>query len=380
MQLEATGTTHKTTLGTAIVPSSVMTLRACLRGMPGVHPRHRQSAFFCLVREEKKELGKGPTMHTALCSCLALRPHALADVCKIFEHQRAARVGTHDELFGQNMVAVTSEAGLPALEVSQVTFGTFTATGLQPAFEPKVAALCGFPSFLPQEPVGGDDGGMCQAQINPNHLVCVGHSGRCQGDHDMQPPFAVLTLHQVGSIDRQIDVLGSIVRHSERHRHAPSYRRETHGTLLPGQRIGMHVVSGRAGGRLRTRHLKSSLLSGKSRLQCFRRFDASLNDQIGHQSRARSFLTVVRRVVQPHTVLFSLCPPIGTDIIKRSRELLRCLSECLALFRCWVELKANSSLHTMIIPYAMRFCIFLSEKGQGETTVLLAQDVHSSAS
>ena len=114
MQFKATGTTHKATLGTAIVPSGVMTLRAFLRGMPGINPSHRQSAFLCLVREEGKELGEGPTMHTPFGWGMPFGLHALANIGEVFQHQGSPRGCLGNEALTQDMITITTEARLCA--------------------------------------------------------------------------------------------------------------------------------------------------------------------------------------------------------------------------------------------------------------------------
>ena len=120
MQLEATGTTHKPALRTAIVTGLMPAAATGLRGMPRVHLGHRQSAFFRFVREEREQLRKRPTMQAALRSRFALGPQPLANIGKIFEDQCATRASTRNELLRQDVVTIPAKPGLFVPEVAQV--------------------------------------------------------------------------------------------------------------------------------------------------------------------------------------------------------------------------------------------------------------------
>src|SRR5580765_4901443 len=121
MKFKTARTTHKATLGTAIVPGGMPTPGACLRGMSGINPSHRQSTFLCLVHEESKELGEGPAMHTALCGGVVLGSHALANVGQIFECQRPARWSSFGKLLRQDMIAVTPKTSLFSPQMTQMS-------------------------------------------------------------------------------------------------------------------------------------------------------------------------------------------------------------------------------------------------------------------
>ena len=336
MQLEATSTTHKATLRTAIVPSGVMTLRALLRGMPGVNPSHRQSAFLCLVRDERKELGERPAVHTAFGCGLAFGPHALADVGEIFENQRASRGGSLDELLRQDVITVTPKSGLLAPQMPQVSLGTLAATGLQAPLQPEVTSFSRFPRLLPQKLISRGHCRLCQTQINANHVLCRGDHGRIDGDDDMQPPLPISMLDQVSRVRRTSSISGCVMRHRERERQATCDGRKAHGLWCPGQRIGMQVIAGRARNGARARDFTSTLLESKGRLQGFCGFDTGLNEQVRHQARTGRFLGVVRRVVELDAVLFVMRPSVGADIVKRSRKLLRGLGQRLRLVLSWL--------------------------------------------
>lgn len=380
MQLEATLTAHKATLGTTIVASGMPTSRTPLRGMPGINPSYRQSAFFGLIREESEELRKRPTMHAAFGWGMTFCPHALANIREVFENERAPRSRRLGKLFRQEVITIPAKPRLFPAQVSQVPFGALGATGLQTTLEPEVAPLSRFPSFLTKKRIGRCDRRMCQTKVNANDFIGLWHGGSFQRDHDMQPPPSIVVLDEVCRVGREANILLTIARDSKRHRHSSFYRRKTYGSVVPGQGIGMQVVTRWTGCRVRTRDRACSFLKGKGRLEGFSGLNPCLNDQVRYQPRTGSFLGIVRGVVQLYAVPLGMCPAIGADIIECLGKQVRRVRERLCLDRSRFECKSYSSLHTIILPYAMRFNNFHQRKDRGETAVLLTQDVHSSAS
>ena len=362
MQLEATGTTHKTALGTTVVTGLMPAAATGLRGMPRVHPGHRQAAFLRFVREKRGELRKRPAMQAPFGLCLPFGTDALAYIRQVFEDQCATRGGSLDKLLRQDMITVTPKASLGMPEVAQVPLGAFGAALLQHALETEVAAFSGLPGFLAQKLVGRGHCGMCQSKINTDHLLSLGDDGRRNSDDDMQPPGAILMLDQVRGIDRKSRILGGIGWHGERQSHPSRYGRETHGLRVPGQRVGMHVVPWGTVGRMGARSREGGFLSGKCRFESFRGFHPCLNHEVSDEARAGGFHGIVRGVVQSHAVLVFLLPAVGTHLIKRGGELVRCVSQRLRLCWCGIEYKAYSSLHTISMPYVTSFCHIKEKK------------------
>jgi hypothetical protein len=200
MQLEATDTTDKATLGAPVVAGLMPTATTRLRGMSRVHRDHRTTALFCLVREKGFELGERPAMQASLGRRFARGFCPLADSGEVFEDYSATRRDALGKLFGQDVVTVAPESGLRVSETAQVPPGTFGPPLLQRPFEPEVAPLGRFPGFLAQKLVGRGDRRVCQAQVNANDLVCRSDSGRGNSHYHMQPPAAVLASEQVGGI------------------------------------------------------------------------------------------------------------------------------------------------------------------------------------
>src|SRR5438874_2072012 len=131
MQFEATGTTHKTALRTTVVTGLMPAAATRLRGMPRVHPGHRQAAFLRFVHEKRGQLGKRPAMQASFGLRVPLGTEALANIGQIFENQCAARRGALGELFRQDMIAVTPKAGLLVPEMAQVTLRALCPAVLQ---------------------------------------------------------------------------------------------------------------------------------------------------------------------------------------------------------------------------------------------------------
>lgn len=94
----------------------------------------------------------------------------------------------------------------------------------------------------------------------------------------------------------------------------------------------MHVVARRALDRMGARDETTSFLARHGRLQSFRGFDPRLDHKVRDKTRTSGFHRIVRGVMQPHAVLFCMPPPVGADVIKRSRKLACCLGQRLRLF------------------------------------------------
>ena len=207
---------------------------------------------------------------------------------------------------------------------------------------------------------------MCQPQINPDHLFSLGDDGRRKRHDDMQPPSAILALDQVCRIYGQSSIRGSIIWQGKRDRYSSSSRGESHGVPVPGQRVRMCVVPWGTMRRVGTGHGTSSFVARKRRFESFGRLHTRLNDEIGDQARAGCFYRIVRGVMQPHAILFVLCPAVGADVIKGSRELTCGVRQRLCLFWCRLQGESDGSLHTVDMPYTARFCNIKERKDRGK--------------
>lgn len=178
------------------------------------------------------------------------------------------------------------------------------------------------------------------------------------------------------------------MRNREGNTHFPLRCRDTNSVCLPTQGRGVDIVTNRTEealwtlGRLELRN-GSSLLEclcyllritclvfcfpGKGTLECFCRFHTGLNEQVTHQPRKGSFCCIVGCVMQAYPVLFLMLPPIGADVIECRGKLLKCLLQGYGLFKSWMKLYSDGSVHTHTLPYMSRFCQMMSinEKGEG---------------
>ena len=89
MQLEATGTTHKTATGTAVVAGSMPTAATHLRGMSRVNRNHRTTPIFGFVCDKGFQLRERPTMHAAAGFGFALDLRAPPNVLEVFQDDRS---------------------------------------------------------------------------------------------------------------------------------------------------------------------------------------------------------------------------------------------------------------------------------------------------
>ena len=201
MQLEATGTTHKTALGTAIGTGLMPAAATRLRGMPRVHLGHHHPAFLRFVREKRGQLRKRPAMHAALGLRLPFGTHPLANIGQVFEYQGPPRGHRPSKLLRQDMIAVASKARLGMSEIPQVALGTLCAAVLQPPLEAKVPPVGRFPGVLADKLIGRCHRGLGHPQINPDHLFRLGNDVMHNSDEDKQPPATILILEQVSRIN-----------------------------------------------------------------------------------------------------------------------------------------------------------------------------------
>lgn len=73
--------------------------------------------------------------------------------------------------------------------------------------------------------------------------------------------------------------------------------------------------------------------------------DASLNEQVAHQTGTESFGLVIGGVVQSHTILLALVPAVGTHMIVGQSKLAQRFLQSACLFSRRVELNPHGSFH-----------------------------------
>jgi Family of unknown function (DUF5996) len=138
MQFIATGTTHKTAPGTAVVAGGLPTATTSLRGMSRIDRNHRTTPFLGFVLHKGFQLGERPRMHAAAGFGFALDRCTLPNVGQVFQHNHCARFDRCRDLFGEDVIVVATKAGLFSAYPLQVPLGRLRAL---PSRAPRFYAL-----------------------------------------------------------------------------------------------------------------------------------------------------------------------------------------------------------------------------------------------
>src|SRR5262249_45772202 len=105
------------------------TFGAGLRGMPRVNLDYVDTMRPCFIAEKAMELGKAPTMHTALCLTFAVSD-PLANVRQILKDEGTPIRSILNNSLAQNMVVVSSLPKLFLAQFAQVALCRASAFGL----------------------------------------------------------------------------------------------------------------------------------------------------------------------------------------------------------------------------------------------------------
>lgn len=340
--------------GAPVVAGGMPAGVAHLGGMPGVYAGHRYALLIGLVLDEGLQLSERPSVQAAGLSPV-VDLDATADVLEVLQHHGSARRAGGDDLFGEDVVAVTAEASLSAAHDSQVALSGLGPLGLQSAAQVEVAALDCSPTLLAEEAVVGGDGRLGQAKINADDLGVRSYLGSWQVNNDVQPPL-VCSLNQVGGEDRCADVLLGIARDAEGDGHASYNSGKANGSLRPVDLERVRVEARRTLSRFRTGYLPALTLQNKGAPQGFGGLQAGLAVQVGDEGGMGFLQRVVGGVVETHTVLLVVGPAVGADRVEDRSEEPGGLSERGDLFGGRLEKDLDGSIHSKSIPYTPLFC------------------------
>lgn len=215
---------------------------------------HSDTTLLCLVCKEGVELGKAPTMQaTFRVVLLALTDLAtLSYVLEIFQHQGAALWGVLYNAFGEDVITVSVESYLSALEFSQVLFRRFARFRLQLTTEAEITAIHFFPVLATKEVMVGSHSRAIESQVYPDDTSIHWDMRLRHRDDDMQPELP-MPITQVGSRNWIARVFGAVGRNSERNTHSASTGREAYFPFVPLEHIGFLIVTYWT--ELRLRHL-----------------------------------------------------------------------------------------------------------------------------
>ncbi len=214
--------------------------------MSRVNRNHRTAPFLGLVLDKTLELRERPRVDPPLRFGLAPHPRPCADVFKVFQHERSARLDRAHDLLGQHMIAITPEAPLPMAQAFEVPLGTAAALLLRRLLELEQPSLDCLPGAFTQEAVSGRHCQAAQSQVDADHLL-GGRDLRGKNTHDDVQPPAPVARDQVGRVDRVARILRRIVGNRKANRLPPVDEGQPHRAAFPIQAKGVQIIARRAG-------------------------------------------------------------------------------------------------------------------------------------
>lgn len=296
----------------------VLTLATGLAGVPRIYQDDSHAFGFGLVDNERLQLGKTPSVQTPVEAMRSLA--SLADISQVLQHNRSARLDSFDDLLGEDVVAITTKAGLLATEDSQTPLGAFGPFGLTGSFLAKDASLDFSPAALAKKTPFISDCGTTQTQVHADGVLVRSNLGRNSFDNDVEEESAV-SANKISGADLAITGPGKHLRKVQRNGDSACYRGQPRRCGLPVNLERVDVVARRTRRRMRTRGLTSLFATDESRFYCFRRFDASLDMQVAYQVRQLLLQCTVSQVVKGNPVFLVCGPRSFTDGVERFRKL-----------------------------------------------------------
>src|SRR5258706_2138749 len=298
--MKSTLPTDEYALRTAVGAGRMPTAATCLRGMSRIDRDHRTTPFLGLVLDFGFETQKRPAMHAAFGlplfgGTLAL-PGPLADVVKVFQHDRITRAGAGHDLLTQDVISILPKPRPSAFELSQMPFGRLGAFLLQRADLPKISSFDRFPAPLSQEVIVRCDRRSIEAQVHTYDLIGWLDFWRRNSNDDVQPPRTIF-LDEISRIERMTHVFRRIVQHSKADCLPPDRRAHLHRAAVPIDTVGVDVVARWAGVRVWLADLPIDVLTrilpahSERALNRFGCLDARLYVQIAHQGWVYSALS-----------------------------------------------------------------------------------------
>src|SRR5439155_18922177 len=215
--------------------------------MPRVNLDHCNTSLLRFVGNEIVQLGKYPTMQPSLIFnvlVLFASSHlgSLTDLREIFQDDGTTRSGILDDALGKYVITIPVESLLSFPQLLEMLFSRLTSVGLQFSLETEGASVNLFPITMAKELTLARDSRAVETQVNPDHFIALLNDRLSNGDHDMQPPFA-LTRTQISCSDLPTVVFSTIGRNCERNTLLTSTGRETYRIPFPVKGIGMQVIA-----------------------------------------------------------------------------------------------------------------------------------------
>ena len=350
--MKTTLATDKVRLGLAITPIGKSAHRASLAGMSGVNGDDLDTEGFSLVLQEILELSKTPRMKSPF-SLASFCLDSGANIGEVFNHDSGASRCAFQDRCRENVVTIPSKALLTPSEASKVPFGALRTIGLQSLPQSESP----FDDFLPVgvsvKAVIRTNGRTSHSEVYTDSLPVRREGNIRQFDNDMQI-IPSLAVYQVGCGGGIADSVISIFRQEEGNVLSASSGGKVDGLGLPIHFECMKVIAWWAISRLGIRNLTPLLGLAYSGLNRFRSLLPRLDMQVGDKSGISVFTISVSQSMQSVGVAISLLPSYFTDLIKRSRELVSCIFQCLGLFFAGIKSHSYCSIHKGMIPYTLQ--------------------------
>ncbi len=347
--------TPKRASGTAVVAGDMPAAATGLRSVPWVNHGYRTTSFLGLVRNKALELSERPGVHLALRLCSPSDLHPLTDVFEIFQHDRAAWLGSTNDLFGEHMITVSTKAPLLMAYTSQMASGAFGSLLLQRSLEMKQPCLDRLPAPFAEKLTRRRDRRATQAQIDTDDLSSRLNLWLLNADDDVQPPGST-SLDQVGGIDRIAHILFGVVGYAEADRLSPTDQCQTDRGASPIEVVGALIVAWWA--KTRSGHTGRALRVApqcECTFQRFGGFHSRLNEQVARQIGQRVTQRVVGQAVQPGRVRDIRTPAALDTTIERLGREQSDARQVFSLGRCWLKLDTDRALHMRSIAYNLSF-------------------------
>lgn len=247
------------------------------------------------------ELGKAPTMETALRFRVLLHLGTGSDMRQVLNHDGTARGGIVHNAFAEDVIVVFALPKQFARELLEMSFCALGAFGLELSSEAEDASFLFLPSSLTQEMFRGRDRRAIETQVNANDFTGRSNNGIRQRDDDVKRPSSFIKT-EISRTDLAADVLGSMGRNGKRELHPSLDSSKATGHRVPLDPVGTLVIADRTELCMGGTYLTTLLLAIQSRLDGFRRLHTGRTHQLRRQVRMLPAQIVVGLFMQFHAV------------------------------------------------------------------------------
>lgn len=339
-------------LGTraAVVLGCVSTARASLRGISRVYRDHRTTPLLGLVLDKLTKLGEGPGMQPSLGRSFFLGLDSLSYVGEVFENNCPTSGGRLNDLFGQDVVAITTKSSLGPAQFLQMPFGRLGAPSLESSFQFEPTPVDSFPTSFAEELIVRGDGRLDESEINSQDMVDGNDLGVGNRDGNVHKPTSV-THNQIGRINLGPGIFFGIDRHLESQGLPSRGRGQAQGSGLPIDFERVDVVPHRAEIGVRAGNFPSPALQHQGAPDGFSGFDTGLDVMIADESWEFGSERTIEFVVQSNPVLFPMLPTTRAHGVENAGKLPTGFEQRRPLCISGFEIDNNCTAHMIMFPY-----------------------------